>query len=145
MRALAIRRTPTAAIQGRYVLKVAKPVNMTDHVREVVASDINDGRLLPGVYRQNLFARTARIAVSHQDHGRVLSAIEEGDAEGALKHMLDHIGVGGRDFTEYLSTSATGMFNSATHSERAGVSGRRLQTSNTWWPLRGHLAGTVIA
>jgi DNA-binding GntR family transcriptional regulator len=62
------------------------------------------------VYRQNLFARTARIAVSHDDHGRVLDAIEAGDAEAAARHMLDHIGVGGRDFAEFLAASPPELF-----------------------------------
>ncbi|MCY1254212.1 Transcriptional regulator NanR [compost metagenome] len=62
------------------------------------------------VYRQNLFARTARIAVSHQDHGRIVEAIEAGDSAAAAQHMLDHISVGGRDFAEFLSISPPELF-----------------------------------
>jgi DNA-binding GntR family transcriptional regulator len=69
-------------------------------------SQIEFIRKRTNVYRQKFFARILRIAVSHQDHGRVLKAIEDGDADAALKHMLNHIGEGGRDFTEFLSTSA---------------------------------------
>jgi len=67
------------------------------------------------VYRQNLFARTARIAVSHEDHGRVVDAIEAGDADAAARHMLDHIGVGGRDFAEFLAASPPELFEPATY------------------------------
>lgn len=62
------------------------------------------------VYRQNLFARTARIAISHQDHARVLEAIEAGDSEAAAQQMLEHIAVGGRDFAEFLSTTPIELF-----------------------------------
>lgn len=56
------------------------------------------------VYRQNLFARTARIAVSHADHEKVVDAIVRGDAESAAQHMLEHISIGGKDFAEFVST-----------------------------------------
>jgi DNA-binding GntR family transcriptional regulator len=56
------------------------------------------------VYRQNLFSRTARIAVSHADHGKVVDAIVRGDAESAAHHMLEHISIGGKDFAEFVST-----------------------------------------
>lgn len=67
------------------------------------------------VYRQNLFARTARIVVSHQDHGRVVEAIEAGDADAAAKHMLEHIGVGGRDFAEFLAASPPEFFETSNY------------------------------
>lgn len=89
-------------------------------------SQIEHIRRRTKVYRQNLFARTARIAVSHQDHARILEAIERGDSEAALKHMLDHIGIGGRDFTEFLSTSASDYFESPTYGGSSG-SQRNLQ------------------
>jgi DNA-binding GntR family transcriptional regulator len=89
------------------------------------------------VYRQNLFARTARIAISHQDHGRVLKAIEDGDPEAALKHMLDHIGVGGRDFTEYLSTSAVDLFESPTYGSAATGNQRSGQAEASRADLKG--------
>lgn len=73
------------------------------------------------VYRQNLFARTARIVVSHQDHGRVVEAIEAGDADAAAKYMLEHIGVGGRDFAEFLAASPPELFEKSTYGANQGV------------------------
>jgi hypothetical protein len=50
----------------------------------------------------------------------VLRAIENGDPDAALKHMLDHIGVGGRDFTEYLSSTSADFFESPGYGNASG-------------------------
>lgn len=72
------------------------------------------------VYRQNLFARTARIAISHEDHGRVVDAIEAGDATAAAQHMHEHIGVGGRDFAEFLAASPPELFEPTSYGPAQG-------------------------
>ncbi|NYT69072.1 GntR family transcriptional regulator [Pusillimonas noertemannii] len=67
------------------------------------------------VYRQNVFENTTRIATSHRDHGRVVEAIEAGDAAAATREMLNHIGGGGRDFAEFLATSPAELFEPAAY------------------------------
>ena len=51
--------------------------------------------------------------------------------------MLDHIGVGGRDFTEYLSTSAVDLFDSPTYGSTAAGSQRNGQSEASRSDLKG--------
>ncbi|WP_158609079.1 GntR family transcriptional regulator [Pusillimonas sp. NJUB218] len=62
------------------------------------------------VYRQNVFENIARIARSHEEHGRVVAAIEAGDAETAAEEMRKHIDGGGRDFAKFLAETPAERF-----------------------------------
>lgn len=65
------------------------------------------------VYRQNVFENIARIARSHEEHERVVAAIEAGDAETAAQEMRNHIDGGGRDFAKFLAQTPAERFEPA--------------------------------
>ncbi len=69
-----------------------------------LADEIAHIRRRTQAYRQSAFQSAARIRQSREEHGRILEAILAGDAMGADQLMVAHIAIGGRDFTDFIST-----------------------------------------
>ena len=60
-------------------------------------------RLRCAGYTLDRFESAGRIQKSVEEHRRLLAAIESGDPDRAHAAMLEHIGIGGRDFSEFVS------------------------------------------
>lgn len=67
-----------------------------------LATEIAHIRSRTQVYRQSVFQNQLRIRGSHEEHGRILEAVLAGDAPAASAAMLEHIKIGGRDFTDLI-------------------------------------------
>jgi DNA-binding GntR family transcriptional regulator len=70
-----------------------------------LADEIAHIRRRTRVYRQSAFQSAARIRRSRQEHGRILEAMLAGDETVAGQLMTEHIAIGGRDFTDFISTA----------------------------------------
>lgn len=55
------------------------------------------------VYRRSIFQEPGRIGTSYAEHGKIIDAIVAGDADGAHRHMLEHISGSSKDFLGLLA------------------------------------------
>jgi DNA-binding GntR family transcriptional regulator/AraC-like DNA-binding protein len=63
------------------------------------------------VYRRSPFESLARIRNSHTEHGRVLEAVLGGDPFLAAERMVEHISIGARELTAYLSHGSSRLLS----------------------------------
>ncbi|HMN78529.1 MAG TPA: GntR family transcriptional regulator [Burkholderiaceae bacterium] len=69
-----------------------------------LASEIAYIRRRIQVYRRTVFQNTARLRRSREEHAGILAAMTAGDALAAGQLMIEHIGIGGRDLADFLTT-----------------------------------------
>ena len=70
---------------------------------DALVQQIRGIRLRCASYTLDQFEFPGRIQKSVEEHRRLLEAIESGEPDRAHAAMLEHIGIGGRDFSEFVS------------------------------------------
>jgi DNA-binding GntR family transcriptional regulator len=70
---------------------------------EALMNEIAHIRRRTQVYRQTVFQNQLRIRRSREEHGQIIESVLSGDAAASYQRMIEHIAIGGRDFTDFLS------------------------------------------